>query len=295
MVIMIISLSIAQNKITKKFPIIDMHLHSDWWDIPEIEEPLTKLKSFKDQTTYRDSTFKYLKQYNIVRAMTDGKYALDYQTLQPSIIIPGINGLGESLDSLRKWFKNGTYKVMAEFAPQYEGIAPNDESLEKYFLLAEEYDIPVGIHMGLGPPGAAYVGFPKYRMSLSNPLLLEDVLVKHPKMRIYVMHAGWPFIDELIGLLYAHPQVYVDIAVIDWVLPRVEFHNYLKRIIEAGYGSRIMYGSDEMQWPQSIKISIENIMAADFLTKKQKEDIFYNNAAKFLRLSDDEVKKDKGL
>ena len=34
-----------------------------------------------------------------------------------------------------------------------------------------------------------------------------------------------------------HPQVYVDVAVIDFVLPRVEFHRYLQRIVEAGFAS----------------------------------------------------------
>jgi Amidohydrolase len=53
---------------------------------------------------------------------------------------------------------------------------------------------PIAVHMGLGPPGAAYIGYPKYRMSLSNPLLLEDLLVRHPKLRLYVMHAGWPML-----------------------------------------------------------------------------------------------------
>ena len=57
--------------------------------------------------------------------------------------------------------------------------------------------------------GAAYVGSPKYRMALSDPLLLEEVLVRHPKLRLYVMRAGWPMLDRMIGLLYAHPQVYV--------------------------------------------------------------------------------------
>lgn len=37
----------------------------------------------------------------------------------------------------------------------------------------------------------------------------------------------------------------------------------------------------EMQWPQFTKIFVENILTASFLTKAQKEYIFYNNAAKF--------------
>jgi predicted TIM-barrel fold metal-dependent hydrolase len=279
-----------KKSLDKKFPIIDMHLHSDYWGPPQ--------NSYKNQKAFEDTTFAYLKRFNIVKAVTDGDFAIEYYKREPQLIIPSAfavkKGYRESIDSLRKWFKDGTYKIMAEFRPQYDGLTPNDDELEKYFSLAEELDIPVGIHMGLGPPGAAYVGSPKYRMSDSSPLLLEDVLVKHPKMRIYIMHAGWPFINELIGLLYAHPQVYVDVAVIDWVLPKAEFYNYLRRIVEAGYGDRIMYGSDEMQWPESIKDSVENIMSADFLTQQQKEDIFYNNAAKFLRLSEQEIKKDKG-
>ena len=50
-----------------------------------------------------------------------------------------------------------------------------------------------------------------------------------------------------------------------------------------------MYGSDQMIWPELINKSIEAIETADFLTNKQKRDIFYNNAARFLKLSDAEI------
>jgi predicted TIM-barrel fold metal-dependent hydrolase len=160
--------------------------------------------------------------------------------------------------------------------------------------MAEELDIPVGIHMGLGPPGAPYIGSPNYRARLSNPLLIEDVLVRHPKLRVYVMHAGWPMLDEMIHLLYTHPQVHVDVAVIDYLLPRLEFHNYLRRIAEAGFASRVMFGSDQMNWPQAIPYAIESIESAAFLTAQQKRDILYNNAARFLRLTDAEIARHHG-
>ncbi|MBT2560214.1 amidohydrolase [Pedobacter sp. ISL-68] len=299
----IFSFTFAQSKHTPQhknyrsgFPIIDMHFHSDWWGMPEVEEPLSGFKSQKDRKTYVAESFKYLDKYDIVRAVTDGKYTRDYQKIAPEKIIPAHGSLGAPVDSLRKWFKSGKYSVMAEFEPQYSGFSPSDKSLDPYYALAEELDVPLGIHVGLGPPGAPYIkGLEKYRMSLSNPLLLEDALVRHPKIRLYVMHGGWPFLDEMVGLLYAHPQVYIDIAVINWVLPRKEFHQYLRRIVEAGFGNRIMYGSDEMQWPQSIQVSVESILSASFLTKKQKEDILYKNAARFLRLSDEQIKKDKKL
>lgn len=100
-------------------------------------------------------------------------------------------------------------------------------------------------------------------------------------MKIFVCHAGWPFLEEMIGLLYAHPQVYVDISVINWALPKAE-----KRLVQAGFGDRIMYGSDQMQWPQSISKSIETIKSAPFLSEKQKRAILYDNAARFLELDE---------
>jgi uncharacterized protein len=123
-------------------------------------------------------------------------------------------------------------------------------------------------------------------MQLSNPLLLEEVLIRHPKLRVYVMHAGWPFVSEMIGLLYAHPQVYLDVAIIDWGRPEPNFHEYLRRLVEAGYSNRIMFGSDNMVWPDAIGRAVSYINSAAFLSEDQKRGIFCRNAATFLRLPD---------
>jgi predicted TIM-barrel fold metal-dependent hydrolase len=84
--------------------------------------------------------------------------------------------------------------------------------------------------------------------------------------------------------MWAHPQVYVDIAVLNWALPRKEFHSYLRRLVEAGFGERIMFGSDQMVWPEVIGKAIEGVSSATFLREAQKRDIFYNNAVRFFRL-----------
>lgn len=107
------------------------------------------------------------------------------------------------------------------------------------------------------------------------------------------MHAGWPYLEDMKALMYAHPQVYVDVAVIDWALPKAEFHSFLKGLFDAGFGKRIMFGSDQMEWPQTIDDAIDNINSADFLSMQQKEDIFYDNAATFLGLSEEEIAKHK--
>jgi predicted TIM-barrel fold metal-dependent hydrolase len=46
-------------------------------------------------------------------------------------------------------------------------------------------------------------------------------------MRLYVMHAGMPMTDEMIALLYSHPQVFVDICADNVAVPRPEFFTFI--------------------------------------------------------------------
>jgi predicted TIM-barrel fold metal-dependent hydrolase len=189
-----------------------------------------------------------------------------------------------TLAELRELVKRKRIMAFAEVSSQYEGIAPTDPRMEPYFALAEELDVPVGIHVGPGPPGAPYIAEPTYRMRLSSLLTLEDVLVRHPKLRLWAMHAGWPLADDAIAALYAHPQLYVDIAIIDFAFPREQFYAFLHRLIDAGFEKRIMFGSDEMVWPDAVSAAIDTIQNDPALSAEQKRDILYNNAARFLRL-----------
>src|SRR6185436_13696637 len=127
------------------------------------------------------------------------------------------------------------------------------------------------------------------RARLHSPLVLEEALVRHPKLRVFIMHAGWPMLDDLLAVMWAHPQVYVDVGAISFVLPRAEFHRYLQRIVEAGFGRRVMFGSDQMNWPGVIERALDGVEGATFLSNAQKRDILFNNAARFLRMSDEEI------
>ncbi len=248
-----------------------------------------KILSPKTDDELRDQTLAILKKRNIL-AVTSGSPAMveTWRKASPdhilSAVMFGLKSDTQSIDDLCKLYAAGHLKVIGEVAIQYEGISVNDPRMEPYYQLAEELDVPIAIHMGPGPPGAPYLGMTDYRMRLSDPLALEDVLVRHPKMRVQVMHAGWPMLENMIALMYAHPQVYVDTAVIGFAIPKAEFDRYLKTLVDAGMGKRIMFGSDNMVWPQSIDVSIANIENAPYLTAAQKRDIMYNNAARFLKL-----------
>lgn len=123
-------------------------------------------------------------------------------------------------------------------------------------------------------------------MTLGNPVLIEEVLVRHPRLRLYLMHGGAPYVQETKAIMSVYPQVYADLSVINWVLPREEFHAYLREMMRAGFGKRLLFGSDQMYWPEAIGMAVEAIESAPFLTQDEKRDILYNNAVRFLRIKD---------
>jgi len=198
-----------------------------------------------------------------------------------------------STEEFRRLFNERKFSIFAEVGIQYRGFSPDDERYEPYFALAEELDIPVAIHLGEGPPGGVHIIGPStYRVAMGRPLLLENVLVRHPKLRVYVMHYGSPLVDEMIAMLFSHPNLYVDIACNNWGFPRKQFYEHLRKMIDAGFEKRILFGSDQMIWPGTIEKAIESIEKAPFLNNSQKRDIFYNNAARFLRLTKEEIAAD---
>ena len=189
--------------------------------------------------------------------------------------------------ALEPAFRSGQFATLSELAPQYAGLSASDPRFRDYFALAERLDVPVGIHTGTAPPRQANRRAPAFRTHLGDPRLVEEVLIRHPKLRVWLMHAGWPYLAETKVILQQYPEVYADLGAISWLVPRAEFHNYLKALVDAGFGDRLMFGSDQMLWPQAIPLAIDGVASAPFLTAQQKADIFYKNAARFFRIDAD--------
>jgi hypothetical protein len=230
-------------------------------------------------------TLQMMDRHNIVKAFLSGvDPAIVQQWVDaapgrfipaPFILEPGKPDATE----LRPAYAAGRFAGLGEIAAQLTGVPANDPALEPYFALAEELDLPVLLHTaGIGP----YL--PGFRTAAGNPVLLEDVLVRHPKLRLFVENAGYPYRDAMIAMMYQYPQLHADVSTIGWVIPRAAFYDYLEAFVRAGLGKRLMFGSDQMRWPEKIEEGIEAIEQAPFLTEEQKRDILYHNAVRFLRL-----------
>jgi predicted TIM-barrel fold metal-dependent hydrolase len=324
-----ISVQTSFGQLKKPLPIIDMHLHAISVNANgpapvNVGAPFRNFGSHDAAKPYGPDFIRILKtdslfEHTITSPATDDDlmnesisilnkrniYALTsgqimrvrkWKLAEPKRIIPAVmfflsDTLSQKLsaDSLRILFQSREFKVFGEIMLQYEGYSVSDPAFEPFLKMAEELDVPVSIHTGLGPPGVGALPPGSFKASLCSALNLEEALKRHPKLRVCVMHAGWPMLDDMLALMYVYPQVYADISVIDYILPRKEFYYYLQRLVEAGFGKRIMFGSDQMVWPKAIEIAIKNIETATFLSQEQKRDIFFNNAARFLRLSEIEI------
>ncbi len=219
----------------------------------------------------------------------------DEENLERNLAVIAANNvygvLSGSREMVDRWMAAapGRFLPGLAFKLNDESPTPDDLRLEPYWAALEANDIPAGIHVGTGPPGVIYLGATSYRARLHSALTVEEVLASHPSLRIYLMHAGYPMLDDLLALMYAHPQVYVDIGVIVYTLPRDAFYHYMEGIFTAGFGKRVMFGSDQMVWPEAIARSIQIVNDAPFLSDEQKRDVLFWNAARFLRLSDEEI------
>ena len=276
-------------------PIIDMHMHAKWKQppprrpcIPGCEGAPTLAKSAEEVRTL---TFEAMDRNRIVLGMIseDYRYVLDWVKGEEHRFIVGISEPSRvPFDVLRDIYTSGKAQALGEVNEQYYHVPIDDPRLEPVFALAEEMGLPVLVHVGTGG------GSDDFPSELGNPLQVATVMRKFPKLRTYLENAGWPMLDEMTGLMYQYPTVYADFSTYLHIMNTEVSLKYLEQLMNRGLGKRIMFGSDQMFWPEVIDETVEAIQGADFLTLEQKADIFYNNAARFLRLSDKEIARHRG-
>lgn len=250
----------------------------------------SRVFSVKDDDELRVKTIAALRR-NDVYAVAGGspKFVDRWLEDEPIRLIPAI-GAGSpgdlpSVDELRRRYAAGQLKVISELSFQYQGIAPDDPRMEPYWSLAEELDIPVGIHMGPGAPGTTYFATPAYRAVLTDPLLLEPILVRHPKLRVFVIHAGYPMKERMMALMAAHPQVYAEFGFLTVGYRDSDVWPYINAFVDAGFEDRILYGTDQMVWPDLVDVSINRVRRTAALSQAVKRKFLYTNAARFLRIN----------
>jgi predicted TIM-barrel fold metal-dependent hydrolase len=272
-------------------PVIDMHLHAyanlfadRQYCFPQpCEGAPTKAKSVDD---LKPMTLVAMERNHIVMGVVSGPLDSvlswtegDQERFRAGVMRPS----RVPIEKLEQLLRSGRLGVLGEINEQYAAIPIDDPALDPLFAMAHRLDTPVHVHLA-GVGGSA--DFPSH---LGNPLRIVPVLRKYPGLRVYLENAAWPFLEEVTALMYQYPAVYADISTILHLMPRSVALKYLKGLVENGLVRRIMFGSDQMIWPEVIDVAVDAIQSADFLTQEHKADILYNNAARFLKLSDEQI------
>ena len=294
--VLLLFFSVCEQTFAQHRKIIDVHFHTrsagDYGLIPPANPVSGKIPNTSTNETILASNLSLLRKYNVVTAICSGtlKRSREYINADSSRFLSSLeypdhqNNLLPDTTIFISLFHEKKFMALGELGLQYEGQTLDDPQFAPYLSICERLGIPVAVHTGEAAPNTPYACCPKFTIESGRPLRIEPVLRKHPKLKVQLMHMGFPFLEETKALLNVYPQLYVDVSAIDWLVPKEEFYNYLRSLIIAGFEKRIMYGSDQMIWEDAIPISIKRIENASFLTSKQKEDIFYNNAKRFFQL-----------
>ena len=287
-----------------KRPIIDMHMHAFTFEVwsqgARPPHPTTgKPPEAKTSADILRLTLEAMDRYNIKLGVLSGRLDTVYawKGKAPGRFLagamfsggspsdPGILDPTPSPEVLRREHAAGRLQLLGEITSAYDGVDFDGPELAPYFALAAELKMPVCVHSGLTVPDAVFTCCPRYRIERGNPVHLDPVLARHRGLRLYLAHMGDIWQESTLAILHMYPQVYLDVSTMDWgAIPRDQFYANLQAVIRAGFEKRIMFGSDQMVWPELIGQAIEEIESAPFLSNEQKHDIFYNNAARFLGL-----------
>lgn len=160
--------------------------------------------------------------------------------------------------------------------PWLHKIKSNDKLYYPIYAKCVELDIPIWIHTSLN-----FV--PSLTMDYGRPLYLDEVAGHFPELKIIAGHGGWPWVNEMIAVMWRHKNVYTDIAAIR---PK-----YIATT-GSGWDMLLQYGNTILQdkvlfataWPaRDFKESIEEILSLP-LKDKVKEKWLGKNAKKILNI-----------
>jgi predicted TIM-barrel fold metal-dependent hydrolase len=236
------------------------------------------------------ATIAAMDEHDVRFAVVSGNLeALTAWTDADDRFIPGYQVTGSSIippDEFERHVKAGRIRVLGEFAPLFVGKTPADPTYTPYLEIAERNGVPLAIHAGGIPPMAPMTCCPNARIALGNPLLVEDVLVRHPKLKVYLQHGGETYYREALSVMRVYRNVYADLGAVLWVeqLAKENAAEFLRRAKVAGVLDRVMFGSDQMNWPSAIGESIAYLESLAFLTTEEKRMILYDNASRFFGL-----------
>nr|WP_239317830.1 amidohydrolase family protein [Planobispora longispora] len=127
-----------------------------------------------------------------------------------------------------------------KFHPSIQGFSPDDPMAYPLYEAIEELGVPALFHTGQTGIGAGVPGGGGIRLKHSNPMLIDDVAVDFPELRIILAHPSFPWQDEALAVATHKPYVYIDLS--GWS-PKY-FPPQLVRYANTLLKDKVLFGSD---------------------------------------------------
>jgi hypothetical protein len=164
------------------------------------------------------------------------EYIAAYASSHPEKVIgfgaidPVVDPIDETLDEIVRLKLRGV-----KLGPIYQNIHPADPKMMRVYQFSQAHRLPIMIHQG-----TTFVRTGPLKYAL--PILLDDVAVEFPELRMIIAHLGHPWIAETLVLIRKHPHLYSDISALHY--RPWQFYNALILAKEYGVLDKLLFGSD---------------------------------------------------
>jgi len=164
-----------------------------------------------------------------------------------------------------------------KFHPPMQDFHPYDRMAWPLYEVIAGYGLPAIYHTGHSGMGTGMKGGGGVRLKWGQPMLVDDVAVDFPDMKIILAHPSWPWTDESLSMALHKENVFIDLS--GWsprYFPRQVIHyanTQLRR--------KMLFGSDfplikpDLWMEEAVKVGFrEEVMPL----------ILKENAARLLKL-----------
>ena len=270
--------------------IIDAHMHLFPAEDPSVQE--------RAQSVGHDNSIQHLREaykpLGIVHSVVMGNRSLeaeyhDYPEdlfhycvgLDSSLLDNGNKAISDLAECVEQNLRRDSC-CGVKLYPGYNKRSLSDGIYRPIYELAEQYDKPVAVHMGLTSHAQAHL---KY----CHPLALDEVAADHPGTQFVMCHFGNPFLETAAAVIGKNPNVSADLSGL--IEGRIDLGQYLqdysgyvfllKTWITAIHSwDRLMFGTD---WP-IVNLGEYIGFIKELVPQRHWDEVFFENANRIYRL-----------
>lgn len=127
-----------------------------------------------------------------------------------------------------------------KFHPPAQRFSPADRMAYPVWEAAAGCGLPVLVHTGYTAMGAGAPGGGGVELRFADPMLMDQVAVDFPDLRIILAHPSWPWQDQALAVARHKPNVYLELS--GWS-PAL-FTESLLQAIRGPLSERTLFGTD---------------------------------------------------